>query len=212
MSMAKPRLPAGVRQHVDVLEDRLRQLTEGAPVREVGTDLDRAYQQAFHAAEDAGREHKYDDRHTAAIRDFGEIVADNLRRLRNDAGWTQAQLAEAMSGVGYDWKRITVAEVEGATRKVSLEELLALAALYGVPMATLLVPGVDYLRWAGGRSLSPEDVRDLVLGTGARIGDHGPDWGPAMRATGVTVGEDWRPAPALGKRTRLGYGKWKASR
>src|SRR4051812_30690009 len=57
-----------------------------------------------------------------------QVVGGNVRRLREEAELTQARVAEAMSRLGFDWKRITVTQVEAATRRLSLEESICLAA------------------------------------------------------------------------------------
>jgi len=207
MATRKPPLPKAVREHLAVVEDRLRQVATGTPPGEVVADLDRAFEAAFNVAAAQGREAPGTHRYVASIVDYGSIVAANVRSLRDDVGWTQAQVAEAMTRVGFDWKRITVAEVEGGGRRLALEELLALAALYAIPMALLLFPRVqgDYLRWPG-RALDPGDVHDLVLGTGGQTGDAGADWLPALHATGARSGaKDWRPAREFWRRRQLGY-------
>jgi transcriptional regulator with XRE-family HTH domain len=125
---------------------------------------------------------------------FGRIIGENIKALRNEAGWSQERLARAMETAGYIWKRITCAEVEASTRRVSLEELVGLAALFGVPLIELLLPrehvGVDLPE----RDLSRRDTLELLLGREGKLGEGGVDWGAPLEAL-PAVAE--RPAPDL---------------
>ena len=60
----------------------------------------------------------------AALR---QDVARRLRLARDMAGLTQAQVANVLG-----WHRPTVSEIEAGRRRVSAEEVLLLANLYGV--------------------------------------------------------------------------------
>ena len=57
------------------------------------------------------------------------VVGERLRRWRKEARLTQDQVATAARGFGLDWKRGTVASIEGGHREVSLSEFLALPFL-----------------------------------------------------------------------------------
>lgn len=86
-----------------------------------------------------------------------EAVGRRVRALRTDRGWTQQQLADEMERLGFPWKRITVAEVEGVRRRsVSVDELLGLALLFREP-----VPG--FLLLAPGEELALAGTNDTVL-------------------------------------------------
>ena len=56
-----------------------------------------------------------------------KAIASRLRLSREMAGLTQGQVARSL-----DWHRPTVSEIEAGRRKVSAEELLVLAEVYGV--------------------------------------------------------------------------------
>lgn len=56
-----------------------------------------------------------------------QAIASRLRLSREMAGLTQGQVAKSL-----DWHRPTVSEIEAGRRKVSAEELLVLAEMYGV--------------------------------------------------------------------------------
>jgi hypothetical protein len=104
-----------------------------------------------------------------------------------------------------------VAEVERGGRKVSLEELTGLAALYGEPALYLLLPGEgDHVPFPENRTLKPEDVAVLFIGDGGRIGAGGSQWGEPARIARVRepgTENDWRPARALWERRAKGYGR-----
>ncbi len=134
---------------------------------------------------------------------FGDVIARELRRAREDSGWTQEQLASAMREAGHSWLRVTVAEVEGGGRRVSLEELLALAVLFGVPLVRFLLPGSgDFMRLPEGtrcyRTLGDDAVVELVLGPGSSLDAVDRTWERPTHVAKASQGRpEWRPAPAM---------------
>ncbi len=56
-----------------------------------------------------------------------KAIASRLRMSREMAGLTQGQVAKSL-----DWHRPTVSEIEAGRRRVSAEELAALAEMYAV--------------------------------------------------------------------------------
>jgi transcriptional regulator with XRE-family HTH domain len=117
-------------------------------------------------------------------------MARCMRRLRKQARLTQAELAEVMTEAGFRWNRLTVAEVERLLddrtdtrgRRLVLEEVFALAALFGVPVVEFLIP-TDYLDLPLGQ-LPPDVARELVTGEGGVVGAGGPLWIAALTAAG----------------------------
>ncbi len=201
----RPALPKEVSEHLGVFEDRLRQLADGSPTHEVVDDIDRATELAVRAAYRAGEKRRAGPE-TAALVGFAETISANLRSVRNESGWTQEQLARGMSTVGFDWKRITVAEVEAGSRRVSLEELVGLAALFGETVLAFLDLGPNYLR-VGTCSISRDDMFEMFLGEQGQASEGGPTWVTAAWVAGAQPGEhDWRPASTLWERRRKGYG------
>lgn len=74
---------------------------------------------------------------------LGDVLAASIKRLREDRGWTQEQLAERMQGAGFNsWARSTVTEVEGSGRRrqVSVAELIGLAQVFEAPVFSMLWP------------------------------------------------------------------------
>lgn len=70
---------------------------------------------------------------------MSEAVGRTVKRLRNAADMKQEALGQAMVRLGFDWNRQTVVEVERARRRLTHEELVAMAALFSVPVAELLL-------------------------------------------------------------------------
>lgn len=155
-------LPLDVQRKLDQATKRLElalwKLSQGAPLREVGPDfqliLDEPIQAATLAGESARR-----SRLPREV-DFGTVIREAIAARRRKAELTQEALAAEMRSRGFDWKRITVAEVETGTRKVALEELLALAELFGETMVRFLLPDEhDHLL-----GMSGKQARTLILG------------------------------------------------
>jgi transcriptional regulator with XRE-family HTH domain len=151
-----------------------------------------------------------DDRDMPEEVSFGDVTAREVRRARDDSGWTQEQLGGAMRDAGHPWQRVTVAEVEGGGRRVSLEELLALAIVFGVPMVRFLLPGYnDYMRLPEGtrcyRTIDDDAVADLMLGPDSQLGPVDRTWERPTHVAKASQGRpEWRPAPAMwDKRHRM---------
>ena len=89
-------------------------------------------------------------------------IASRLRLAREMSGLTQRQVAKALG-----WHRPTVSEIEAGRRKVSAEELPALAEIYDVSVPWVIGEGdeetdgdADRVRLAA-RELSKLRVEDL---------------------------------------------------
>lgn len=61
-----------------------------------------------------------------------------LREQRRARGWSQQDVADAMSELGFSWQQTTAAKSEAAERPVPLDEAAALAALLGTSVDALL--------------------------------------------------------------------------
>jgi transcriptional regulator with XRE-family HTH domain len=72
-------------------------------------------------------------------------VGRELRRAREDRGWTQRETATRIAALpGYEsWHQTTVARIESAKRPLRLNELEMLASLFGVPLETLIGGGAE---------------------------------------------------------------------
>jgi transcriptional regulator with XRE-family HTH domain len=72
------------------------------------------------------------------------LVAARVRELRDGRGWSAQRLADELTQVGINWDRSIVANLESGRRAtVSVEELLALAYVFGVAPVHILVPTDD---------------------------------------------------------------------
>src|SRR5688500_12823306 len=66
-----------------------------------------------------------------------ETVGANIKMLRAQRGLTQAELAEAMQGLGHSWIQTTVAKTEAAARPLRLNEVADLAHVLRVRLPEL---------------------------------------------------------------------------
>jgi transcriptional regulator with XRE-family HTH domain len=72
-----------------------------------------------------------------------KLVGQQVRRLRLHHEWDQQELADALDAVGHPIDRSGIAKIESATRNVTLEDFVALAAALGVEPAGLIAPRDD---------------------------------------------------------------------
>jgi transcriptional regulator with XRE-family HTH domain len=73
------------------------------------------------------------------------MVADRVRRLRRQRGWSAQRLADECANAGnVSLTRGTIAKIESGVRKsVTAEEVAVLARVLGVPVAELLAPELE---------------------------------------------------------------------
>lgn len=71
---------------------------------------------------------------------LGDVAAGNVKRIRSERGWTQAQLAERLAALNYPIGQPTLAKVEKGNRKISVDDAIALAIALNVPPLNLLLP------------------------------------------------------------------------
>ncbi len=67
-----------------------------------------------------------------------QLVARQVRLLRQGRGWSQQEVAEKMRAYGYQWSQATVTRLESASRPIRLNELADLAILFSVPVTQFL--------------------------------------------------------------------------
>ena len=73
-----------------------------------------------------------------------ELVARNMLRLRRHRGWTQAELASRLAVQTQEkWDATMISKTEKHQRKLTLNELVALALVFGVSPVDLLTPEPD---------------------------------------------------------------------
>ena len=129
-----------------------------------------------------------------------QLVARQVRLLRQGRGWSQQEVAEKMRAYGYQWSQATVTRLESASRPIRLNELADLAALFGVPVTQFLESRDLDFEWDDLETLENEiasltqerDVLKAELGRDALSGDGGRrargrsrrGAGPCQRAAG----------------------------
>lgn len=70
------------------------------------------------------------------------IVGRNLLARRTAERLRQQDIRDAMTRAGFRWNTSTVCGIERGDRRVTVDELVALADVYGVTPGTLLRPPV----------------------------------------------------------------------
>jgi transcriptional regulator with XRE-family HTH domain len=66
-----------------------------------------------------------------------------MKKLREEAKLSQAELADWMAIVGFDWTKYTVQRLEAGRRRFTLGELLGIAWLFRQNVIGLLMPEGD---------------------------------------------------------------------
>jgi transcriptional regulator with XRE-family HTH domain len=125
---------------------------------------------------------------------YSKVLGTRLKDFRTASGWSQERLANAMSEAGFDWKRMTCTQVEADVRRLGLDELVTLAALFGVPVIEFLLPPDDVDLALPNARLERPQLRELLIGKGGNVGEGGVEWSPALRALGSPFREIERPA------------------
>jgi len=68
------------------------------------------------------------------------VIGQNIKRLREESGLTQTDLAEEMLRRGFGWRKETVFQSESERRTVSIVEILGLCLIFGSPLDAILLP------------------------------------------------------------------------
>lgn len=69
-----------------------------------------------------------------------EALGQRVKEIRERKGWFQQDLADRLGAAGYPMNRVTVAKVEAGKRGVTVDDLLALAAVLNVSPVRLMLP------------------------------------------------------------------------
>ena len=83
--------------------------------------------------------------------------------LRAERGWSQSEVARRMQASGYNWHQATVGRVESGKRPLRVNELVHLAAMFGVTPLRLIVPNVTPDRLSDDIK-AVEDARSDIVG------------------------------------------------
>jgi len=87
-----------------------------------------------------------------------QLADQELKRLRNERGWSQEEVARRMTASGYDWHQTTVGRTESAARPLRVNEAVVLAAIFEVPITQLLVPAAMKLSDVEGEIKETEEA------------------------------------------------------
>lgn len=85
-----------------------------------------------------------------------ERIGANLRRFREGAPMSQAELARRMTAAGHPWQQSTVNRAESGTQPLRGGELETLAAMFRVP--------VDRFFWLAGEAAEQELAERAIAG------------------------------------------------
>lgn len=80
----------------------------------------------------------------------GIALTHNIRRLRGDLSY--AELSRRLDGIGRDIPPLGLRRIEAGTRRVDVDDLVALAAALGASPVTLLMP----------KAADPDDVVEVT--------------------------------------------------
>lgn len=92
-----------------------------------------------------------DDRQAAAV-PIGDVLRARIREERKRMGWAQGDLAARVTALGVRIHQTTVSKIEEGTRRVTLEELVAIGAALTTPLPMLLASRDD----GGDVAVTPE--------------------------------------------------------
>lgn len=106
------------------------------------------------------------------VPDTGEAahtVASNVARIRTSQNLTWTQLSDRLSDLGWNLTPVAVKNIESERRRVTVDDLVALAVALGVSPVTLLTPnspeGSDMVQYTAlPQPISSEDLLDWLTG------------------------------------------------
>jgi transcriptional regulator with XRE-family HTH domain len=73
----------------------------------------------------------------------GQNVRRNVRRLREDRRWSYRELSERLAQVGHAIPTVELGWVDAGERRVDVDDLVALAAVFDLTPGELLEPPAD---------------------------------------------------------------------
>lgn len=115
------------------------------------------------------------------------FVRKQVKRLRNERGWSAKQLAERLKGLGIPWDRDIVANFENGRRaSISLEETLALAYALDIAPAYFIIPDDnDQLVDIARQQVRSINARSWLAGFGVLPGTDQRRWRLNQPPTGL---------------------------
>lgn len=100
---------------------------------------------------------------------IGDALATRLRQFRAERGWSQGDLGRRMRLLGFAWTRMTVTEVESPRRRrrLTFEEVFALASVFAIPVTEFLRPPTGaVVQLSDTSKLSAADFSALLVAGG----------------------------------------------
>lgn len=92
----------------------------------------------------------------------GTTVRKNIRRIRDALGVSAPELSSRLETVGRPIPPLGISRIENGSRRVDVDDLVAISVVLGVSPSTLLMP-------ARSDSDDPIDAKDLVVTTGWHV-------------------------------------------
>lgn len=119
----------------------------------------------------------------------GKILAVNIRAARVRLGLDQKDVAERMREIGWKWVRQTVGETEGGRRRLTADEVLALAACLETTVQQIMSPRQTDppVELPSGRVLASIQVMGLISDQYRGSTDYTTRW------VGNTFEQGWAP-------------------
>lgn len=103
----------------------------------------------------------------------GRIVAENVKRVREGRSLNYADLSRRMADLGRSISPLAVRRIEDGSRRVDVDDLMALAMALGVPPNSLLLPHADPAPAAAGTGVGAASFQEVWAwadGTAGPIG------------------------------------------
>ncbi|GAU66691.1 hypothetical protein SSP35_03_03390 [Streptomyces sp. NBRC 110611] len=92
----------------------------------------------------------------------GDQVRRNITRLREAKGWDKKELAWRVTDLGRPMPELAIGRIEAGSRRVDVDDLVALAVVLGVNVSALLLPPTDHDREQCGVTGAGEVGQDVA--------------------------------------------------
>ena len=93
-----------------------------------------------------------------------EVLAENIRRVRQEEGLRQDEVAGKARSAGLQWTSVTVATIETGQRDVAAEELLLLPIVFDRPLSDFIATEADVIRVSDTAAVLPKTLQAVVSG------------------------------------------------
>src|SRR5690349_17374389 len=98
---------------------------------------------------------------------YAAVLAANIRAMRSRKGLGQERLATRMRELGHgEWVRQTVGATERDRRKLTVAEIVSLAAALETTVVALMAPSPDdkFVNFPSGAAIDGKSMQGLVAG------------------------------------------------